>query len=77
MKDVRSEIVNATGKWPAFNSAHEGYGVIAEEFIELQEWVFEKQATRNLGLMRKEAIQLAAMAIRFAVEVCNEEVGRK
>jgi hypothetical protein len=27
--------------------------------------------------MRQEAIQVAAMAIRFVVDVCNETVGRR
>lgn len=63
--------------WPAMNSAHEGYGVLLEEVDELWDWVKTKQKNRDLKAMRTEALQIAAMAIRFAVEVCNEETGRK
>ena len=60
------------------NSAHEGFGVIYEEFIvELGAHVWTKQKNRDLAAMRKEAIQVAAMAIRFAAEVCTEERGRR
>jgi hypothetical protein len=74
---VEREFKNAKNNWPAFNSAHEGWAVLAEEYKELTDHVFTNQKRRDLGEMRKEAIQVAAMAVRFAVEVCNEEVGRK
>jgi hypothetical protein len=64
-------------KWPSMNSAHEGYGVLLEEVDELWDHVKLNQKKRDIVAMRKEAIQVAAMALRFAVEVCNEEVGRK
>ena len=76
-EEVWKELEAAASNWPPFNSAHEGYGVIDEEFEELKEHIFMNQKKRDLDAMRKEAKQLAAMAVRFMVEVCNEERGRK
>lgn len=75
--EIRTELHSAMSKWPPMNSAHEGYGVLLEEVDELWEIVRTKQKNRNLADMRKEAIQVAAMAVRFAIEVCNEERGRR
>ncbi len=47
---------------------HEGYAVILEELDELWEEVKSKLATK--ADMRKEAAQVAAMAIRFMTDVC-------
>ena len=74
---VSKEVETAQQNWPPFNSAHEAYGVLAEEVDELWEHVKTNQKRRDLPAMKKEAIQVAAMAIRFAIEVCSEEVGRK
>lgn len=59
------------------NSAHEAYGVLLEEVDELWDHVKTKQKNRDLAAMQKEAIQVAAMAIRFALEVCDDVNGRK
>lgn len=75
--EVANEARAAAAQWPKFNSAHEGYGVLAEEFRELEEHVFTNQKRRDLAEMRKEAIQVAAMALRFAMDVCDEEHGRR
>ena len=64
-------------RFPTWNSAHEGYGKIKEELRELEEHVFTKEANRDIAAMRKEAIQLASTALRFAIEICNEERGRR
>lgn len=77
LSDVQSEVERAKVNWPPFNSAHEGFGVLLEEVDELKEHVWTNQKRRNIELMRGEAIQVAAMAIRFALEICNEEKGRK
>lgn len=74
--DVRDELARAA-VWPPMNSAHEGYGILAEEFSELFDHVKTKQKNRDIVKMRAEAIQVAAMALRFAHDVCNEEVGRR
>lgn len=57
-------------------NAHHGLGVIEEEYTELKAHIFTKQADRDLAAMRAEAIQLAAMAICFAAQLCDEERGR-
>ncbi len=75
--DAHDEAVRARAKWSTLNSAHEGYGVLAEEFRELERHVFTKQGDRDLAAMRTEAIQIAATALRIAAEVCNEQVGRR
>lgn len=75
--DTLSELSAALAMHPPFNSAHEGYAVLLEEVDELWDHVKQRQACRNLHLMRKEAIQVAAMALRFAAEVCGETRGRK
>ena len=67
----------AQTKWPPFNSAHEGFAVLKEEVDELWDHVKTNQKRRDIDEMRKEAIQVAAMAIRFACEVCDEATGRK
>lgn len=64
--ELNAEFDRATTKFPPLNSAHEGHGVIAEEWYELCNEIYKKQSdpSRSAG-MREEAIQIAAMAIRF------------
>lgn len=76
-EEAFEEALNTSRKWPAMNSAHEAYAVLLEEVDELWDHVKTNQSKRNLNDMRKEAIQVAAMALRFAAEVCSEERGRK
>ncbi len=75
--EMAAEAANAKEKWGEFNSAHEGFAVLLEEVDELKAHVWTNQKRRDLEGMRKEAIQIGAMAIRFAAEVCGEEKGRK
>lgn len=76
LNEVSAEL-RAAAVWPAMNSAHEGYAVLLEEVDELWDHVKTNQKRRDIAAMRKEAIQVAAMAVRFAIEICNEERGRK
>ncbi len=74
--DITAELQGAYEAFPVFNSGHEGLGVIEEEFIELRDEIFWglKQAanpTAHRQKMRDEAVQLAAMAIRFMLDVCE------
>lgn len=77
INEVCDEISTAMDNWPPMNSPHEAYAVLLEEVDELKRWVWTKQKNRDLVEMRKEAVQVAAMAIRFAVEACDEHTGRK
>jgi NTP pyrophosphatase (non-canonical NTP hydrolase) len=78
VSDTLSELSSTMVEhWPPFNSAHEAFAVLNEEVDELWQHVKTNQKRRDLAAMRKEAIQVAAMAMRFALDVCNEERGRK
>lgn len=71
--DVVTEYISATSKNGPFNSAHEGYGVILEELDELWDEIKKKHALRSPEKMREEAIQVAAMALRFITDVCDRD----
>ena len=65
MIEVANELSEAVQKFPAFHSAHEGYAVIAEELDELWMEVKKQHGPERDAAMRREAIQVAAMALRF------------
>jgi hypothetical protein len=72
---VRQELELARRLYPRpFASAHEGESVIREEFSELVAMVRKKPAARDPEAMRAECVQVAAMAMRFAEDLC--ETGR-
>lgn len=62
---VLDELYRALGKFGPFASAHEGYAVILEELDEM--WHEVKHGTPELA--RAEATQVAAMALRFLIEI--------
>ena len=65
-------------KFPVgFNSFHEGYAVILEELEELKDEVFKKstkeaRVIQGKAALRAEAVQVAAMSIRFIVDLTDE-----
>jgi len=65
--DVLGEHTSAVGKFGAFNSRHEGYAVLLEEVDELWDVIKRNQAP---AVLRAEAVQVAAMAIRFILDCC-------
>lgn len=75
LADVTDELMTAMEKFPPMNSAHEGFAVLKEEVDELWDHVKAKQGSRDIAAMRKEAVQVAAMAIRFAADICHDEKG--
>lgn len=69
--EVAKEFLTATKKFGPFNSAHEGFAILKEEVDELWDEVKAKQGSRDLDRMRKEAVQVAAMACRFIQDICD------
>jgi hypothetical protein len=70
--EAAAELVRAITKHAPMHSAHEGWAVIYEELDELWDEVRAWQPdTSDYSRMRKEAIQVAAMALRFAHDVCK------
>lgn len=73
VRDVEEELRAARRAHPGrFNSAHEGFAVLKEEVDEL--WDEVKARDRDMSAMREEAIQVAAMALRFIEDVCDAPV---
>lgn len=58
------ELRRAMAKHAPMHSLHEGYAVILEE---LDEWQPGSETTKA----RKEALQVAAMALRFVHDLCD------
>lgn len=69
--EILSELNRARAAFPAMTSAHEGYAILLEEVDEL--WAEIKRIHPSPTNMRAEAIQVAAMAIRFIEDVIKNQ----
>ena len=69
IQQVNFELTIARKKFEHFASPHEGLAIIQEEFEELKSEVFKQRDVRSHVLLRKEAKQLAAMAVRFMADL--------
>lgn len=63
------ELERATEKYGPFASSHEGYAVLKEEVDELWDAIKRNESPQK---KREEAIQVAAMALRFVLDCCDE-----
>lgn len=72
-----SKEIEDTAHWPCYNSAHEALAVLQEEFEELKREVHTNQMLRSLEDMRKECIQVAAVAVKFAAALDIKDWIRK
>lgn len=69
LSDVLEELERAEKKFPRpFINAHEGYAILLEELDELKAEIWEQE--ENPARVRREAIQVAAMALRFLKDCC-------
>jgi hypothetical protein len=64
---VRYEVLRATQQHGPMRSAHEGYAVLQEEVDEL--WDHVKADTAYTHDAMREAIQVAAMGVRFVFDL--------
>jgi hypothetical protein len=72
-EQLDDSLFKAIKKHKPFHTAHEGYAVILEELDELWDEVKAWQPDDNRKeQMRKEALHIAAMAIRFIKDVCDK-----
>ena len=69
-EELLAEINRAVSKNGPMKSRHEGYAVMLEEFDEL--WDEIKLKNPNPENLREEAIQIAAMAVRFIHDVVDK-----
>lgn len=65
LDDVSQEIESALTRYGDFKSPHEGYAILKEEVDEL--WDYIKSDQGDTFLARDEAIQVAAMAVKYAM----------
>jgi hypothetical protein len=75
LDDVRLELQAAYGMFPDFRSAHEGVAIVEEEFLEFRDAAYWPHKHEE-GLEEDEARQLAAMAVRYIVDVVDGEAPR-
>jgi hypothetical protein len=66
---VAEELESAREEYEPFESAEHGYHIIETEYNDLALEIFTPSPSQ--AVMKKEATQLAAMAIRFLIDVIN------
>ena len=72
---MEEEMSYAVANFGSFHNAHEGYAVLLEEVDELWEEIKSNQKTEGrMERIKKEALQVATMAIRLIHDVCYKEV---
>lgn len=69
--DILCELAYARGNFAPMVNAHHGWGLLREEVDELWDEVKLKTENRDPVKMRKEAVQVAAMALMFIIDVCD------
>jgi hypothetical protein len=74
MAEIGRTLAQAEETSPPFNSPYEGYAVLREELEDLWEevravgWTNEDRAE-----MRQVAVHVAALALRFIIDLCEDE----
>jgi len=66
---LKSKVDDPNHPFADLHSPHHGYALLLEEMDELWEEIRKKNQFRDLEAMREEAMQIAALAIRFMVDL--------
>ena len=69
LNEVREELLCATEKYGSMRSSHEGYAILKEEVDELWDDIKTNAPPED---QRKEAIQIAAMAVQYILCVTGD-----
>ena len=76
--DVLNALVRGQAEFLSVNStreaAREGYTILFEAVDELGEAVRLRYGVSRDAAIRHEAVQVAAMALRFLIDVCDKEL---
>ena len=67
---VIQELNDAQKHFPSMRSKHEGYAILKEEVEELWEEIKKSKSGVYDLKIEDEAVQVAAMAIRFLLDLC-------
>lgn len=73
LREVLRELARGEASFPPFASAHEGYALLLEEVDQLWTEVKRRPNSRSVGGMRREAVQVAAMALRIVRDCCDRQ----
>jgi glutamyl-tRNA reductase len=74
LRDIHLEVERANMHGARFASLHEAYAVILEELDEVWDIARQKRRDRDSEALRKELIQIAAMAVK-AVDSMDHFIG--
>jgi len=66
---LKAKVDDPNHPFDNLHSPHHGYALLLEEMDELWEEIRKKNKFRDLEAMREEAMQIAALAIRFMVDL--------
>lgn len=66
---IHEEVCRARAQYPKFASLHEGFAFIEAETDDLWAEIKKPLDKRDAVALRREAIQVAAMAIRFLYDL--------
>lgn len=75
LNEVREEVAKARAKHAPMNSPHEGHSVIREE-LEKELWEHVCADTGRSPEARKEALQVAAMGVRYILDLIDDPIQR-